>query len=226
MKYLPSAFFFAAFPLAALAQAPGGQPPAAETNQNNAHGGINDMRPQAETMDGVAGQSTQTPFVSAPMAGAARFSDFEGKDVYGAEGSKIGKINDILIGANGTVEAVVIGVGGFLGMGQKDVAVDMKALQLDSGLGAGRADAAVSGETTASTTDRGKAEGAVPQGENRGGATATMGGGNAGAARPGAPQEAAENTGKGALPDRLTLKVTRQQLQDAPAFERAADKAK
>jgi PRC-barrel domain. len=36
----------------------------------------------------------------------------------------IGNVDDVVIGANGTAEAVVVGVGGFLGIGQKNVAVD------------------------------------------------------------------------------------------------------
>jgi hypothetical protein len=41
-----------------------------------------------------------------------------------AEGSEnIGNINDLVIGEDGSVEAVIIGVGGFLGMGEKNVAV-------------------------------------------------------------------------------------------------------
>lgn len=37
----------------------------------------------------------------------------------------IGEINDVILGRDGAVKAVVLGVGGFLGMGEKDVAVSM-----------------------------------------------------------------------------------------------------
>lgn len=49
-----------------------------------------------------------------------------GKTVYtGADeqGEAIGDINDVVINADGGAEALVIGVGGFLGLGEKDVAV-------------------------------------------------------------------------------------------------------
>ncbi len=49
-----------------------------------------------------------------------------GKTVYtGADeqGEAIGDVNDVVINANGGAEALVIGVGGFLGIGEKDVAV-------------------------------------------------------------------------------------------------------
>ena len=40
--------------------------------------------------------------------------------------SKIGEIMDVLVSTDGKVNALIIGVGGFLGMGEKDVA---RALQ-------------------------------------------------------------------------------------------------
>ncbi|HUH77325.1 MAG TPA: PRC-barrel domain-containing protein [Devosia sp.] len=41
----------------------------------------------------------------------------------------IGKITDIVFANDGTITAVVIGVGGFLGMGEKSVAVDFRSLE-------------------------------------------------------------------------------------------------
>jgi PRC-barrel domain protein len=43
---------------------------------------------------------------------------------------KIGDINEVLIDNSGSVHAVVIGVGGFLGVGEKDVAVPFKSLNI------------------------------------------------------------------------------------------------
>jgi sporulation protein YlmC with PRC-barrel domain len=42
----------------------------------------------------------------------------------GDDAENIGSVNDIVIGPNGEVESVVIGVGGFLGLGEKNVAVN------------------------------------------------------------------------------------------------------
>ena len=50
-----------------------------------------------------------------------------GETVYngtGDDAENIGNVNDIVIGSNGEVESVVIGVGGFLGLGEKNVAVN------------------------------------------------------------------------------------------------------
>lgn len=54
-----------------------------------------------------------------------------GETVYNGTGDNaenIGEVNDIVIGADGSIDAVIVGVGGFLGIGAKDVAVDFAQL--------------------------------------------------------------------------------------------------
>jgi len=65
-------------------------------------------------------------------AAPARFltDDLDGKDIYGANNEKIGEIEDFILQPNGSVEAVVVEVGGFLGVGEKDVLVNWSALQI------------------------------------------------------------------------------------------------
>ena len=50
-------------------------------------------------------------------------TNFYKQNVYDPSDNKIGGVDDILIDKEGRVTAVIIGVGGFLGMGEKDVAV-------------------------------------------------------------------------------------------------------
>jgi sporulation protein YlmC with PRC-barrel domain len=57
-------------------------------------------------------------------------SDFMGKRVYTKAGEDIGEVNDLIVTDNGSVQAVVLGVGGFLGIGEKDVAVRMAAIEM------------------------------------------------------------------------------------------------
>jgi sporulation protein YlmC with PRC-barrel domain len=45
----------------------------------------------------------------------------------------LGKINDLVLNQNGSIAAVIVGVGGFLGIGEKQVAVDYQALQWEVG---------------------------------------------------------------------------------------------
>jgi len=55
--------------------------------------------------------------------------DLEGTTVYGANDEKIGSINDVVLDQSSKkVEAVIVDVGGFLGMGAKSVAVGMDKL--------------------------------------------------------------------------------------------------
>ena len=55
-----------------------------------------------------------------------------GQPVYdgpAADANNLGNINDLVLTEGGGVAAVVIGVGGFLGLGEKQVAVDYSMLQ-------------------------------------------------------------------------------------------------
>ena len=52
------------------------------------------------------------------------------QNVYDPSDSKIGEIMDVLIDRNGKATALIIGVGGFLGAGEKDVAVPFDAVQV------------------------------------------------------------------------------------------------
>ena len=54
--------------------------------------------------------------------------DLIGSNVYSDAGEKIGDVEDLIVSLDGSVEGVVIGVGGFLGMGEKWVAVKMESL--------------------------------------------------------------------------------------------------
>ena len=60
-------------------------------------------------------------------------SKFKGTDVVGADEAKIGDVSDILFDKDGKIEAYVVGVGGFLGIGAKDVALAPAAFQMVPG---------------------------------------------------------------------------------------------
>ncbi|SCY49417.1 PRC-barrel domain-containing protein [Microvirga guangxiensis] len=55
--------------------------------------------------------------------GQWRASQIEGLDVYNQNNEKIGDISEMLVDESGKIQAVVIGVGGFLGIGERDVAI-------------------------------------------------------------------------------------------------------
>jgi sporulation protein YlmC with PRC-barrel domain len=52
------------------------------------------------------------------------------QNVYDPGDNKIGEIMDVLVDREGKATALIIGVGGFLGMGEKDVAVPFNAVQV------------------------------------------------------------------------------------------------
>jgi sporulation protein YlmC with PRC-barrel domain len=58
-----------------------------------------------------------------------RASKLKGLNVYNEQNEKLGDISEILLDKSGKVEGVVIGVGGFLGMGQHDIKVEMSKLK-------------------------------------------------------------------------------------------------
>jgi sporulation protein YlmC with PRC-barrel domain len=57
-------------------------------------------------------------------------SEYYKQDVYDAHDNKIGDVSDVLLDKNGQVTAVILGVGGFLGVGEKDVAVPFNSVRL------------------------------------------------------------------------------------------------
>ena len=172
----------------------------------------------AATPDSEAGAdmaSAEGPFVTVEPTGSWRASDLEGKEVYDTTGENIGSISDVLLSEQGEVLAVLVGVGGFLGIGEKDVAVSMDALEFGPGKTEG-----LPTEAEAEAT----ADAAAPAAPAAGGM----------AADPAAPAGGAETTasttepvtpvvGEDNLPDRIVLNVTREELESAPAYGEEAD---
>jgi len=58
-----------------------------------------------------------------------RASKMVGLNVYNDQNEKIGDINEVMLDKSGKVHSVIIGVGGFLGMGEHDVAMEFDKLK-------------------------------------------------------------------------------------------------
>ncbi len=86
-----------------------------------------------------ASQSADT-FIQQQQATDWRSSKLVGAGVYGADNTKIGDVNDVLIGSDGNVRAIVIGVGGFLGVGEKDIAIPFNGLSVQRKAGSASID--------------------------------------------------------------------------------------
>jgi hypothetical protein len=89
-------------------------------------------------------QDAASPFQAEAMGPSISASDVIGARIYVTEAAidadaysgvqegweDIGEVNDIILGRDGTVDAVLVDIGGFLGIGERQVAVDMAALKI------------------------------------------------------------------------------------------------
>ncbi|WP_375313167.1 PRC-barrel domain-containing protein [Bradyrhizobium sp. A5] len=80
------------------------------------------------TTDKAAPAATATT-TTTTASGQWRTSKMDGLKVYNEANENIGSINDLLMNKNGDVKIAVIGVGGFLGMGEHLVAVPYEKLK-------------------------------------------------------------------------------------------------
>lgn len=69
-----------------------------------------------------------TGFIAGERSDLWRASRLVGVDVFGPDDKKVGDVTDVLVDHDGRVAAVVIGIGGVLGLGRKDVALPYAAL--------------------------------------------------------------------------------------------------
>ena len=76
-----------------------------------------------------AATATAPASASVAQSAAWRSSKLIGLNVYNDQNEKLGDISEILFDKSGKVEGIVIGVGGFLGMGQHDIKVDLAKLK-------------------------------------------------------------------------------------------------
>jgi len=111
--------------------------------------------PAPATTPPKAAVTAPAPSATAPapaaqaQSGQWRASKLVGLNVYNEQNEKLGDISEILLDKSGKVAGVVIGVGGFLGMGQHDIMVDMAKLKF--------VDEPVKSATTTTTTTTGAA---------------------------------------------------------------------
>ncbi len=147
-------------------------------------------------------QSPQTAQPAATTAGSHdkmmlkgdwRASKLMGLNVYNDANEKLGNINELIVDKNGKVAAVVIGVGGFLGMGEHDIAVSMDKLKFIEEPARTSSTAPTTKETTTRETTTGAAT-----------STATT---------------ARANTATDWKPDHAMMSATKEQLKALPQFK-------
>lgn len=99
-----------------------------------------DAAPAASDTPATTTEAPAAPLDSSILASGYSVTDKDnlateiiGKQVYSStatDAEHIGDVNNLVVGERGEVAAVVIGVGGFLGIGEKNVAVNYSELQL------------------------------------------------------------------------------------------------
>ncbi|MER9604768.1 PRC-barrel domain-containing protein [Mesorhizobium sp. M0243] len=90
--------------------------------------------PAATTPDASAPDQTQTAAIDKSTltempVGEIRADDLKGTTVYGANDARVGEIGDVVLAPDKKADAVIVDVGGFLGIGEKEVAVGMDNLK-------------------------------------------------------------------------------------------------
>lgn len=141
-----------------------------------------------------ATDSAKAPETNLAGQGKWRASKLMGVDIYGPDNKKVGDVTEVVFDKTGKIELVTVGVGGFLGIGSKDVAIPFEQVQWSEEPMAAPAPAP-SGGTGAG-------------GSTASGSTAM----NAPAAKRGAEM----------YPDHGKITMTKEQLTAAPAVTYAA----
>ena len=103
----------------------------------------------AQTANKTAAADSAAATTSTHKEGEWRASKLVGVNVYNDANEKIGDINDVILDKAGKVENVILGVGGFLGMGEHYVAVAYDKLKWSN-----EPPRSTTASTTTSTTNR------------------------------------------------------------------------
>ena len=158
----------------------------------------NEASPAKSAPDVAARSEPADEFVDKQAPGLVRAPKLVGVVVYDAQNKSVGKIDDLLLDHDGSVKAVVIGVGGFLGIGKKEVALPFSAIRWQ-------------------TEQRTVATNEPPPSAGMGQSSTTSGD-----LKTRTVDSAAMETYQG-YPDRAVIQMTQAQLKSAPEFKYATN---
>jgi sporulation protein YlmC with PRC-barrel domain len=86
--------------------------------------------PAMKDAERAPGMSDKAQFINAQTTDQWLSSNFIGTDVVGPDNEKIGDVSDVLFEKDGKVIGYVVSVGGFLGIGAKNVALAPSSFQV------------------------------------------------------------------------------------------------
>jgi sporulation protein YlmC with PRC-barrel domain len=167
-------------------------------------------QPPSSSASPSAGSSSMSSgnWMTQEQPGQWRASKLEGLDVYNNNNEKVGDISEVLVDQSGKIQAVVIGVGGFLGMGEHDVAVPFDQIKF---VNEPRANTAASTTTTGTAGMSGNTAGTTAGTSAT--APATTG------STAGSTTTSAGNNMNRSAPDHAMLDMSKDQLKAAPEFK-------
>ena len=142
-----------------------------------------------------ATETAKVPDNNLAGKGKWRVTKLIGVDIYGADNKKVGDITEVLFDKTGKIEMVTVGVGGFLGMGSKDVAIPFDQV---------------------SWSDQPMASAAPAPAPSASGGT-SAGGSTAGSGSMATAPAAAAPKAPMMYPDHGKITMTKEQLTSAPA---------
>jgi sporulation protein YlmC with PRC-barrel domain len=177
---------------------PAMQPGAAGSSSSGTGASSSTTGPSTMAPSNMAQGGMQGQFMTQLQPNQIMASKLIGTTVVGANNESVGDVNDVIVDRNGQTLGVVIGVGGFIGIGEKDVAVPFSALEFASG--------PPMSQTSSSTTATGNI--------NSTGST-TSGQQTSAANRPATGAASADSD----VPNRIMLRMTKAELQAAPTFQ-------
>ena len=153
----------------------------------------------AESTTTTTSTTTTANTTAASYQGDWRSSKLVGVKVYNNNNENVGSIDDLLVYKSGNVKGVVIGVGGFLGMGEHLVAVSFDQVKFsDQPVQSNTASNAPASGTTSSTTP--------PATTTTGAATGTS--------------SSSMSSSKGRwYPDHAMINASKDQLKSMPEFK-------
>jgi sporulation protein YlmC with PRC-barrel domain len=135
--------------------------------------------------------SSPSTLDTTPKQGEWRGSKLIGLNVYNDRNEKLGDISEMIVEASGRIVGYVIGVGGFLGMGEHSIIVEPAKLKF--------VNEPVSGSSTSSSST-------------------TTAPGSAMTSRDASATTTRTNTGR-AYPDHAVLSATKDELKTMPQFK-------
>jgi sporulation protein YlmC with PRC-barrel domain len=144
----------------------------------------------------ISGLMASTAFAQSSK-GEWRASKVVGVNVYNDSNEKLGSIDELIMNKDGKIDKVIIGVGGFLGVGQRDIAVNFDQLKFTD-------QPVPSNTASTSTTSSG---------------TKTTGSSTAPSSTTGTTSSSSRTTADEWYPDHAVMSATKDQLKSMPEFK-------